>query len=199
MALLASACPDADQLASPPAASEVNDDAGAQAETADELEHEHEHEANDAGVVADAADDEADAGEEAADAAPDAVDAGQEAADAAHESSDAGAGSDAATSGDAAMSDSELPCEIRDLLKMHCQGCHSAQSKTGVSLMTYANLMAPTKSDPTIVVWKRALERMSSSDRPMPPSGKGTPVSADEVAAFAAWVDQGVPAEQCEE
>ena len=64
--------------------------------------------------------------------------------------------------------------------------------------MTLENLLAPAKGDATVSVYARALARMSSSERPMPPMGKGTPVTEEELALFQAWVDDGAPAERCE-
>jgi mono/diheme cytochrome c family protein len=109
-------------------------------------------------------------------------------------------GADAAVTADAGESEGTgLPCEVEALLKMHCQGCHGPQAKNGVPLTTFAQLSAASKGYPDETIAERALTRMSSSERPMPPTGKGTPVSADEAAAFAAWIDHGAALEQCEE
>jgi uncharacterized membrane protein len=130
-----------------------------------------------------------DAGTEEADAEAPEVDAGVESADAGPETADAGDDEDKGAG---------LPCEIEGLLKMRCQGCHNANAKNGVPLMTHQHLMAPSKVDANVAVWKRAIERMASSERPMPPMGKGQPITEEELAMFEAWVEQGMPAERCE-
>jgi mono/diheme cytochrome c family protein len=135
----------------------------------------------------------------------DDVDAGSEPeADASQSEADAGsAESDAGSEPEADAGDDEeeakgMPCEVELLLRTHCQGCHSAMAKNGVPLMTLENLMAPSKADANTPVYARVAARISSAERPMPPMGKGTPVTAEELAAFQAWVDQGAPADGCE-
>lgn len=137
----------------------------------------------------------------------DDVDAGSEPeADAGQSEADAGsapetdAGEQDAGEQDAGEegNDKGMPCEVELLLKTRCQGCHSAQAKNGVPLMTLENLMAPSKADPNTPVFARAAARMSNAERPMPPMGKGMPVTTEELALFQAWIDQGTPADGCE-
>lgn len=142
-----------------------------------------------------------------ADPAPETVDAGDQEVDAGDQEVDAGAPETDASSESPDASDSDaddtksagFPCEVEALLQARCQGCHSETSKTGVPLMTYEQLMAPAKVDPSVKVWKRALERMVSSERPMPPMGRGEPVTEEELSMFEAWIEQGMPADGCEQ
>lgn len=124
-----------------------------------------------------------------------AADAGVEQDAGSAEEGDAGQDDD----GDDDEQDKGMPCEIEQLLRTRCQGCHSAQAKNGVPLMTLENLMAPAKVDPNVPTYERVAARMASSERPMPPMGKGMPVSAEELALFQAWVDDGAPADGCEQ
>jgi mono/diheme cytochrome c family protein len=126
--------------------------------------------------------------EPAADAAPAEVDAGSAESDAGSTEADGGG-----DHGDA------LPCAIEKLLKTRCQGCHSAQAKNGTPLMNFENLMAPAKVDPNQTVFERVLARMESAERPMPPMGKGMPVTTEELAQFRAWIDQGTPGDGCQQ
>ena len=136
-----------------------------------------------------------DKGEGEIDAGGSEADAGSPEADAGSPEVDAGGGD----AGDQGQDDGPgLPCEIHALLKSHCQGCHSASAKNGVSLMTRANLLAPSKVDASSPVWKRVVERMASSERPMPPMGKGTPVTEDELATFEAWAESGALEGRCD-
>ena len=134
-----------------------------------------------------------DKGEGEIDAGNSEVDAGSPEADAGSVEVDAGGGDDAGED-----MGPGLPCEIHALLKSHCQGCHSASAKNGVPLMTRADLTAPSKVDANSPVWKRVIERMASSERPMPPMGKGNPVTEDELATFEAWAESGALAERCD-
>jgi hypothetical protein len=175
-ALLVSACPDEMEIQRPDRNATVGQAGGAHedepAQTLLETEDAGVDEVDASGSEEDAASAEADAGSEA--------DAGD---DAGSHDDDKGAG---------------LPCEINALLK-RCQGCHSAQAKNGTSLITHANLMAPSKSDNSVAVWSKALERMASSEKPMPPMGRGQPVTEEELATFEAWVNDGAPAERCDD
>jgi hypothetical protein len=128
------------------------------------------------------------------------VDAGSEEADAASQAeADAGSAQEA----DAGEEEEEdkgagLPCAIEKLLQTRCQGCHGAMAKNGVPLMTLEHLMAPAKVDANVPVFERVLARVMSPERPMPPTGKGMPVTKEELALLQAWIDDGTPAEHCE-
>lgn len=100
-----------------------------------------------------------------------------------------------ARDGGAAGADGDgLPCDVGRLLVTRCQGCHSAQPSAPMPLVTHADLVAPSKSDPARKVFELALDRISSTTSPMPPS---TPMGADEVALFSAWAKAGAPRANC--
>lgn len=90
---------------------------------------------------------------------------------------------------DANVASSEFPCEVAEVLST-CWGCHSDPPRGGapISLMRRADLM---------MHGQRALARMRSMDKPMPPPGLPRPDAA-AIAKFAAWVDGGMPAGMCE-
>lgn len=90
-----------------------------------------------------------------------------------------------------------LPCEVTSLLTK-CAACHGAKPAGGApsSLVTYADLIAPSKSDPSRSEAAVALVRMNSTSSPMPPAGSAKP-SAAELAAMQAWVNGGMPMTSC--
>src|SRR5690348_14435161 len=64
-----------------------------------------------------------------------------------------------------------LPCEVAALLAAKCTSCHASTPIGGAPqpLVTYANLIAPTKGDPAKSNAVRSLERMKLAASPMPP------------------------------
>ena len=58
---------------------------------------------------------------------------------------------------------SDLPCDVAALLAGKCLSCHGPIVAPGspMSLVTYANLTAPAKSDPTKTVAVLAISRMT--------------------------------------
>jgi mono/diheme cytochrome c family protein len=92
-----------------------------------------------------------------------------------------------------------LPCNVKEFLAMNCQRCHGADAKNGTPLLTRDHLLEMAKKDPNAMVVERMLLRMSASEKPMPPVGKGDPVSAGNLEMFTAWVDEGLPAGHCDQ
>ena len=89
-----------------------------------------------------------------------------------------------------------LPCDVAKLLAEQCVSCHGAAPSAPMALVTYEDLVAPAKSDPTKKVAELVLTRMKDQARPMPPSGpKATP---SEIAAFEAWLASGSPRAACD-
>ncbi|MFO0678305.1 MAG: hypothetical protein U0169_17340 [Polyangiaceae bacterium] len=84
-----------------------------------------------------------------------------------------------------------IPCEVATTLKALCQGCHGTNLRAPMALLSYANLVAPSKSDPSKSNAVLALERMTNGSDPMPPSEPFA--SADQIASFRAWVESGTP------
>jgi hypothetical protein len=92
-----------------------------------------------------------------------------------------------------------LPCDVQKLLSTRCQGCHSSTPSGGasVSLLTYADLTAPSKNEATITVAARSLQRMKDSLSPMPPA-PASPATTAEIATLWGWLDQGLPVGKCD-
>ena len=90
-----------------------------------------------------------------------------------------------------------LPCDVDQLLADNCRACHGAVPSGGapMSLITYADLMAPAVSDPTMRVADVCLMRMMDPTAPMPPTPPAVP--AAELAAFQAWLAAGAPMGDC--
>jgi hypothetical protein len=92
---------------------------------------------------------------------------------------------------------SDLPCDIDQILASSCRSCHGATPTAGapMSLVTYANLSAPAKSDPSKSVAALCVARITSTSAPMPP----TPplLSAADIATFQSWVAAGLPQGSC--
>jgi hypothetical protein len=83
------------------------------------------------------------------------------------------------------------------MLTNNCSTCHGATPLAGLpSLVSYANLVAPSKTDPSKTYAAVALARIQSTTQPMPPA-PGTPVSASAVSALQAFVSQGYPKPSC--
>jgi hypothetical protein len=64
------------------------------------------------------------------------------------------------------------------------------------SLVTYANLLAWSSTDPTKTNAALALSRIQSTTAPMPPA-PAAPVSAADISALQAFVAQGYPKQSC--
>jgi cytochrome c553 len=87
-----------------------------------------------------------------------------------------------------------LPCEVDALLAKRCRTCHGPGGSP-MSLVSYEDLTAPSKSDATKTVAVKAIERMRSATSPMPPSGERA--SEAEIAAVEAWVAAKTPRGEC--
>ncbi|HVH42332.1 MAG TPA: hypothetical protein VM925_08305 [Labilithrix sp.] len=91
--------------------------------------------------------------------------------------------------------ESGLPCEVDALLTAKCQRCHGSPLVAPMPLLTYDDLAAPSKSNPSKSNAAVAAERMASTTAPMPPSGP--PTTEPERNAFGAWVTAGLPRRTC--
>lgn len=105
-------------------------------------------------------------------------------------------GGETGDTGMAPAADRQLPCEVDDLLQRYCRSCH-ADPPIGapMPLIDHIDLTAAGTGD--VLVAQRALARMQDAAAPMPPA-PASPPTAEEVAAFAAWVDAGAPAGTCD-
>jgi hypothetical protein len=65
-----------------------------------------------------------------------------------------------------------------------------------MSLVSYAELTAPAKSDPTKTNAVVAVERMMSTTSPMPPAGL-PPATPVEITSLQSWISAGYPSTGC--
>lgn len=87
-----------------------------------------------------------------------------------------------------------FPCEVRAALQTHCAGCHAG----AVYIPGFASrgdFIADLGGGATL--GRRMVERLQSTQRPMPPPGSPTGPTADELATLSAWVESGMPAGAC--
>ena len=89
---------------------------------------------------------------------------------------------------------SGLPCDVDALLRQSCRTCHGVHLIGGapMTLMTYAQLLAPAPTDKSKTVAQRSLEMMQAST--MPPGGG---LAASDLSVFATWVQNGTPMGSC--
>lgn len=105
---------------------------------------------------------------------------------------DEGEGTSSSGSGAGADALGDLPCDVAAVLGT-CTSCHATASPSGgVRIASAADLTAPSSTDPSVTVAERSLARMK--DGSMPP---GSPLTADEIAAFEAWIADGMPTGDC--
>ncbi|UJR84976.1 hypothetical protein [Sandaracinus amylolyticus] len=93
--------------------------------------------------------------------------------------------------------ETDLPCEVAEMLVAHCSACHGAIPAGGapMSLITRADLMRASTIDPTQTLAARSVVRMRAATLPMPPTG--APVDDVSIAALEAWIADGMPAGSC--
>jgi hypothetical protein len=92
----------------------------------------------------------------------------------------------------------DVPCDVYTVLSTYCWTCHGPTPTNGApqSLVTLAQLQAPSPSYSTQSNGERAVVRMADATAPMPPAGNPAPTAADQ-ATVAAWVDAGMPTGSC--
>jgi mono/diheme cytochrome c family protein len=93
--------------------------------------------------------------------------------------------------------ETDLPCGIAATLAAHCWTCHGSAPTPGTptSLVSRADLAAPSAVDPVASYGERAVARMRALSMPMPPIG--APVPEPEIAALETWIAAGMPADRC--
>jgi hypothetical protein len=110
--------------------------------------------------------------------------------------SDASTGYDASTGAPGTPStpgSSEgIPCEVERVLAARCRNCHGAPARFGapMSLVTLADLRAPSPINPSQTMLQRVVARIRDDAQPMPPAFAGT-LSAAEKSALDAWAAAG--------
>ena len=85
-----------------------------------------------------------------------------------------------------------LPCDVSQLLTKHCGSCHGASPVGGapMSLITTSDFQAKLASGKTARDSVKSRVNETDTKKKMPPAGN-TPLTADELAAFNAWLDKG--------
>lgn len=101
-------------------------------------------------------------------------------------------GGDGATGPAGSGLNTGLPCEVQAILENRCIACHDGTRPESPRLLDYADLVAPSKTDPSQSMARAALVRMKSTTSPMPPPPAVGPDAA-EVEPFETWVILGTP------
>jgi len=88
-------------------------------------------------------------------------------------------------------SSSPLPCDIDNILREKCQACHAATPKYGapMPLTTYADLLKPAPSNPSVPMWQMMQWRVNHPTSPMPPIGQ-TPLTDSQQARLNQYFTQ---------
>jgi mono/diheme cytochrome c family protein len=81
---------------------------------------------------------------------------------------------------------------VQAVLENRCIACHNGSAPESPRLLDYADLVAPSKSDPKATMAQAALFRMKSQTSPMPPPPAVRPDAA-EIEPFETWVILGTP------
>jgi cytochrome c551/c552 len=91
-----------------------------------------------------------------------------------------------------------IPADVQSLFSTRCIACHGTTPIAGVpaSFSTYAQVTAPSKTDPTKSNAALALARVQDNAKPMPPAPL-TRLSSADIATLSAWVSAGTPASSC--
>lgn len=115
--------------------------------------------------------------------------------------SDATTGTTSTSSSSSGMMDAGpdgLPCDVADVLDRRCRLCHSDPPTHDVpmALVTYADLMKPSKKKPDLKRIEYAVERVQSATDQMPPL-PSDPLDAKDIAVLAAWLKDGLPKGDC--
>lgn len=92
-----------------------------------------------------------------------------------------------------------LPCEIDAILADYCRSCHGPTPSGGApqSLLTLDDLLDDALTAPGQTVAQVSLDRFGEVPNPMPPL-PASPLPADLVDTWAAWVADGTPAGNCD-
>ncbi len=87
-----------------------------------------------------------------------------------------------------------LPCDVDAVLGAHCRTCHGnpTQFTAPMPLVTYADLHAPTPSNPSVPVYQTVGVRTHDDAKPMPQPPNAR-LGANDQATLDAWVQAGAP------
>jgi hypothetical protein len=89
-----------------------------------------------------------------------------------------------------------VPCDVQSILSEKCGKCHGAEVDFAapMSLVSYAQLMAPAPVTKGRKVWEQIGARIHDVRSPMPPRNEDElELNADELATLDAWVAGGGP------
>jgi hypothetical protein len=89
---------------------------------------------------------------------------------------------------------STLPCDVDTVLVGHCQQCHSNPPQYGapMPLVTYADLQAPSHSNPSFPVYQAVETRIHDDAAPMP-QPPNPRLDATDTATIDSWVAASAP------
>lgn len=87
-----------------------------------------------------------------------------------------------------------IPCEVGKVLADNCISCHASTPQFGapMPLVTYADLVAPAKSDPSKKVFELIGDHINGIAGIMPPP-PNEPLTPAEKRTLGAWLDEGAP------
>jgi hypothetical protein len=85
------------------------------------------------------------------------------------------------------------------MLAAKCTSCHSdpPTDNSLCGLVTFADLVAPAKENPTMNEAEFSVLRMQSTVSPMPPAALLLPATASDIATLQNWINAGYPSGQC--
>jgi hypothetical protein len=88
---------------------------------------------------------------------------------------------------------------VATVLASKCTACHSDPPVNNAlsGLVTYADLRATAKEDPTKNEAELCVARMQSSASPMPPATLHDPATASDIATIQNWINAGYPSGSC--
>ncbi|MFO0678372.1 MAG: peptidylglycine alpha-amidating monooxygenase [Polyangiaceae bacterium] len=91
-----------------------------------------------------------------------------------------------------AAASGNLPCDVDKVLADNCRSCHGSSPSYGapMPLVTYADLVAPSKSNPAKKVHELVTTRVHDDARPMPPPPNAR-LGAADLATLDAWSKGG--------
>jgi hypothetical protein len=91
-----------------------------------------------------------------------------------------------------------LPCDVEAFLRANCTTCHASTPVAGapMPLVTYADLTAPSRSNPSMTYAQVAVARMQNSASPMPPAPFPRSSAAD-ITMMQSWVAASYPTGTC--
>ncbi len=95
--------------------------------------------------------------------------------------------------GGAAGSDASIPCDVANILGVHCQPCHATEPRFGapISLTSLSDLRADDRGSP---VYELANARIHATDETKMPPASMAALSADDLMTLGNWLQASAPA-----